>query len=61
VNEIVLDKDLIEKFKSLNKDKKIMDKSVEAFKKELFNIIDNFEKGHENLKGGCCRCRNWHK
>lgn len=53
--EIATDKNLLEQLKLLDAQEKIIDENVEKFKHGLDKIIDDFERGHINLKGICWR------
>ena len=57
---IVKDHDLFEQLKSLDTEKQKLKERVAEFKQALDRIIDDFEKGHINLKGTCWRCKPWH-
>jgi len=57
---IVTDQSLVEQLKLLDAEKKVIDDRVEQFRQALNNIVDDFEKGHVNLKGACWRCKSWH-
>jgi len=57
---IITDKSLLEQLKLLDAEKEKIDSLVEKFKQALNKIIDDFEKGHINLKGTCGRCEDWY-
>lgn len=57
---IVKDYNLLEQLKSLDTKKEKLGERVGEFKQALDRIIDDFEKGHINLKGTCWRCKPWY-
>ena len=56
VYSIAKDPHLIERMKTLRKEKEVM---ATKFKQVLNNIIDGVERGHINLKGSCKCCKPW--
>jgi hypothetical protein len=56
----VTDQSLLEQLKLLDVEKKVIDDLVEKFSQTLDKIVDDFEKGHINLKGTCQRCKLWY-
>jgi len=57
---IVTDQSLVEQLKLIDVEKKMIDDLIGKFKQGLDKIIDDFEKGHTNLKDTCWRCKRWH-
>jgi len=57
---IVTDQNLVEQMKLLDAEKMVIDGNVEKFRQALDKIVDDFEKGHINLRGTCWRCKSWY-
>lgn len=57
---IITDQSLIDQLKMRDTEKQVIDSLVEKFRQEIDKIVDDFEKGHINLKGACWRCKSWH-
>ena len=60
VHVIAKDHDLLEQLKLLDTERENIEERVREFKRALDGIVDDFEKGHINLKGTCWRCKPWH-
>jgi len=58
--KIITNQYLIEQLGLLDAEKKEIESNVEKINNALNKIIDDFEKGHINLKGTCSRCKPWH-
>jgi hypothetical protein len=59
-HSIIRSENILVQNKSLEAEKKLIDNLVEKFRQALDKIVDDFEKGHIDLKGTCKRCKSWH-
>jgi len=57
---IVTDQSLIERLKMRDAEKQAIDNSVEKYRQAIDKVVDDFDKGHINLKGICRRCESWY-
>lgn len=58
--KIIADQDITELLESLDRENEGIKSDFEKFKGVLNTVVDDFEKGHINLKGTCSRCKPWH-
>jgi len=61
INEIIYDKRLQESVRRSEEDKRAVYAKLDIFKKGFEQIKDDFEHGHQNLKGSCPRCKQLKK
>ena len=60
VDAIIKDKLLYEKFEIMRKNKTLLYEKTNEFEQCLKKIIHDFEKRHDELKGTCKDCNDWH-